>query len=61
MGGLFHGMERTPRYLADERGAPRWSSEPYRLFFPAGIVAASVGLLLWPLHYAGWWELYPAI
>jgi len=26
-----------------------------------GGAAAVFGLLLWPLHYAGWWELYPAM
>jgi len=38
-----------------------WVREPFRVFFPLGIAAAIFGLLLWPLHYAGWWELYPAM
>ncbi|MCB1064840.1 MAG: NnrS family protein, partial [Verrucomicrobiae bacterium] len=28
---------------------------------PLGIVAAIFGLLLWPMHYAGWWVTSPAI
>jgi uncharacterized protein involved in response to NO len=35
--------------------------EPYRLFFPAGLLAGIVGVLLWPLHYAGAVELYPGL
>lgn len=54
-------MARVPNYEAEDDGVPLWASEPYRVFFPAGILAATVGLLLWPLHYSGWWELYPAI
>lgn len=33
------------RFAPGELGA-----EPFRLFFPAGVLAAVVGLLLWPLH-----------
>lgn len=28
--------------------------EPHRVFFPLGMLAAVYGVLLWPLHYAGW-------
>lgn len=28
--------------------------EPYRLLFPAAVLAGILGLLLWPLHFAGW-------
>ncbi|MDF1823770.1 MAG: NnrS family protein [Verrucomicrobiales bacterium] len=38
-----------------------WASEPFRVFFPLGIAAAVFGLLLWPLHYIGWWPIYPAL
>lgn len=41
--------------------SPQWVEEPFRLFFPLGLLAAVFGLLLWPLHYAGWWSVYPAI
>ena len=33
--------------------------EPYRILFPLGMVAAIVGVLLWPLWYAGWLPFYP--
>ncbi len=39
---------------------PRLSlrSEPYRLLFPAGILASVIGVSLWPLLYAGWLAYY---
>jgi uncharacterized protein involved in response to NO len=52
---------RPVRYEAEKGGSPLWASEPFRLFFPLGILAGIFGLLLWPLHYAGWWGTYPAI
>ncbi len=33
--------------------------EPFRLFFPFGLVASVLGVLLWPLLYAGWIPYYP--
>jgi uncharacterized protein involved in response to NO len=33
--------------------------EPFRLFFPAGVLAGIVGVALWPLHFVGALELYP--
>lgn len=45
---------------ADSSG-PIWVSEPFRLWFPLGLVAAIFGLFLWPMHYFGWWPVYPAI
>jgi uncharacterized protein involved in response to NO len=38
----------------------RWASEPYRLFFPLGILAAVAGVMMWPLLYAGKLAFYPA-
>lgn len=35
--------------------------EPYRIFFPLGIVAGILGVLLWPLYYAGGGWVYPGI
>lgn len=37
----------------------RWASEPYRLFFPLGILAAIAGVMMWPLLYAGKLDFYP--
>ncbi len=34
-------------------------SEPFRLFFPLAVASGIAGTSLWPLHYAGWLELYP--
>jgi uncharacterized protein involved in response to NO len=35
--------------------------EPFRLFFPAGVLAGIIGVGLWPLHFAGVLELYPGL
>ncbi len=33
--------------------------EPFRVFFPAGVLAGLTGVALWPLHFMGWFEMYP--
>src|SRR5215510_16383204 len=33
--------------------------EPFRVFFPEGVLAGIVGVGLWPLHFGGWISLYP--
>lgn len=33
--------------------------EPYRVFFPLGMLAGIWGVLMWPMFYAGWLEFYP--
>lgn len=33
--------------------------EPFRLFFPAGVLAGIVGVALWPLHFWGFSSFYP--
>lgn len=35
--------------------------EPFRIFFPAGVLAGIVGVALWPLHFANVVELYPGL
>ena len=35
--------------------------EPFRIFFPAGVLAGIVGVALWPLHFANVLELYPGL
>jgi uncharacterized protein involved in response to NO len=35
------------------------SEEPYRLFFPLGVLAGIWGVLMWPLFYAGHIGFYP--
>lgn len=41
----------------------RWwkmvTEEPYRVFFPLGMVAGIYGVMLWPLHYAKWLDFNP--
>jgi uncharacterized protein involved in response to NO len=39
----------------------RIESEPYRLFFPAGIAWSIAGVSLWPLFYAGKLPWYPGL
>jgi uncharacterized protein involved in response to NO len=45
-------MEQTSRL-------DRWCAEPFRVFFPLGILASIIGVLLWPASYAGWLSTYP--
>ncbi|MEX2581221.1 MAG: NnrS family protein [Verrucomicrobiales bacterium] len=54
-------MSRLIRYAARRTGAPVWVEEPFRVFFPLGVGAAIFGLLLWPMFYAGWWPIHPAV
>lgn len=35
--------------------------EPFRIFFPAGVLSGIIGVALWPLHFAGVLELYPGL
>ena len=35
--------------------------EPFRVFFPLGLLAGIVGLFLWPLFLWGVWKTYPVV
>jgi uncharacterized protein involved in response to NO len=35
--------------------------EPFRLFFPAGVLAGIAGVSLWPLYFTGLMEFYPGL
>ena len=35
------------------------ATEPFRLFFPLGIFASAIGVLLWPAYFSGWFTAYP--
>src|SRR5215212_1890441 len=37
------------------------AAEPFRLFFPAGVLAGIVGVLLWPLYFTHITEFYPGL
>jgi uncharacterized protein involved in response to NO len=36
-------------------------SEPYRIFFPSGILFSIAGVLMWPLFYKGLMSFYPGV
>ena len=50
---------KHPTYQALPTDEPIQVSEPFRVFFPLGLIAATIGALLWPMHYGGFWETYP--
>lgn len=37
------------------------AGEPFRLFFPAAVLAGLMGVLLWPLHFLGVVPFYPGL
>lgn len=37
----------------------RAAVEPFRLFFPLGIIASVIGVLMWPAFFHGWLKFYP--
>ena len=37
------------------------AGEPFRFFFPVGVLAGLVGAALWPLHFGGTYAPYPAL
>jgi uncharacterized protein involved in response to NO len=41
------------------RSIDRAAAEPFRVFFPLGVLASSIGVLLWPAYFAGWFTTYP--
>ena len=47
-------LEQPRRVTIGEVG-----KEPFRLFFPEGVLAGIVGVSLWPLHFGGLINLYP--
>ncbi len=42
-----------------KRIAVMMAEEPYRGFFPLGMLAGIWGVVMWPLTYAGWLGFYP--
>lgn len=41
------------------RKIDRLAEEPFRVFFPLGILASVIGVALWPLHFAGGLSSWP--
>lgn len=41
------------------RRLSRLAEEPFRLFFPLGVIASVIGVLLWPAAFRGWIDYYP--
>lgn len=35
--------------------------EPFRVFFPLGILAGVFGVMMWPMYYAGWLGFHPGV
>lgn len=54
-------MASTIHYRVKESDSetPIWASEPFRIFFPLGILASILGTMIWPLFYAGVWPFAP--
>lgn len=42
------------------RSVQLFCKEPFRIFFPVGLLLGIVGVALWPLYYAGLVSTYPA-
>lgn len=45
--------------LPPSRISPFFFDEPFRIFFPAGLLLGITGVALWPAYYAGWITVYP--
>lgn len=59
-----HAPDRSAKLPAAVAPVSRWAlarQEPFRLFFPYGMVVGIAGVLLWPLFYAKLIPLYPNI
>lgn len=37
----------------------RCAAEPFRVFFPLGVLASAAGVLLWPAYFQGWTPVWP--
>ncbi len=43
----------------ESQGIALLCQEPFRIFFPAGLLLGIAGVSLWPAYYAGWVSFYP--
>jgi uncharacterized protein involved in response to NO len=59
---LVARMQLTTPSLVPDRRSLTWrelTAEPFRIFFPLGLLLGVGGVLLWPLHFSGIWPAYP--
>ncbi len=58
----FPACRHRRRRATPSSGRLTWlAAEPFRLFFPAGLLWSLIGVLLWPLFYAGELSFHPGI
>jgi len=51
----------TPHVSKKRIALAECGREPFRIFFPAGVLAGIAGVALWPLHFTNVLELYPGL
>jgi uncharacterized protein involved in response to NO len=39
----------------------QFAAEPFRVFFPLGVLSGTLGVALWPLHFLGAVDFYPGV
>lgn len=59
--GLDLEMNQSNPSLKETRGPSLWVTEPFRVFLPLGVAASIMGVLIWPLFYAGLWKFPPPL
>ena len=52
---LMNSIKSTRATISD------FAREPFRIFFPAGVLAGIGGVALWPLHFLGVMDFYPGL
>ena len=54
------GRPRIDYFASHSKGGLEAVAEsPYRLFFPVGVLAGILGVLVFPMFFAGWLTIYP--
>lgn len=54
-------MAQPPKPRSRTIDASHLAREPYRVFFPAGVLAGLIGVALWPLYFSGLTQFYPGV
>ena len=56
------GGTNSPQPIARRRiSFALLGKEPFRIFFPIGVLAGIIGVALWPMHFNGVTEFYPGV